>query len=103
MGVSNDEIYESMLMQYSDKFTHYIMPKEAVAYFKSQCRRNHQYARELNDMLVEGKAGVQLQIFYGSSDFDTKQMSRFIEGVVYEAKDLGIETMTPQEISMLKI
>jgi hypothetical protein len=103
MKTSNDEVYESMLMQYSDKFTHYIMPKEAVAYFQSQCRRNHQYARELNDMQVEGKAGVQLQIFYGSSDFDTKQMNRFIEGIVYEAKDLGIETKTLQEIALLNI
>ena len=29
---------------------------------------------------------------------DSKEMSHFIEGIVFEAKQLGIETMTPNEI-----
>jgi hypothetical protein len=29
-------------------------------------------------------------------------MATFISGIVEEAKDLGIETMTPQELAMLE-
>ena len=37
--------------------------------------------------------------FYGSSAFDSKQMSRLIELIVEECKEQGIETMTPREIA----
>lgn len=39
--------------------------------------------------------------YYGSSTYDTKEMSRLIDDVVSECKELGIETMTPQELSLL--
>ena len=38
----------------------------------------------------------------GSSEYDTKEMSVFIDGVVSEAKELGIQTETPEEIERLK-
>lgn len=38
---------------------------------------------------------------YGSSQYDTEQMSRLIELAVADAKELGIETMTPSEIAGL--
>lgn len=36
--------------------------------------------------------------YYGSSNYDTKEMSRLIDAVVDEAKSLGIETLTDEEI-----
>lgn len=38
----------------------------------------------------------------GTSEYDTKEMSVFIDGVVSEAKELGIQTETPEEIERLK-
>lgn len=38
----------------------------------------------------------------GSSQYDTKEMSRFIDGIVWEAKELGIETLTPHELEQMK-
>ena len=38
----------------------------------------------------------------GSSEYDTGEMSRFIDGVISECKELGIQTMTPDEIEELK-
>lgn len=39
----------------------------------------------------------------GSSEYDTKEMSHFIDGIVAEAKELGIETLPPDELeSMMK-
>lgn len=40
--------------------------------------------------------------YYGSSSYDTAEMSRLVEAVVEEAKTLGVETMTPLELDRLK-
>ncbi|MEG2189502.1 MAG: hypothetical protein RRY08_06680, partial [Christensenella sp.] len=37
----------------------------------------------------------------GSSEYDKKEMSRLIDGIVYEAKQLGIETFPPQKIKAM--
>lgn len=40
--------------------------------------------------------------YYGSSIYNTKEMSILIDNIVQEAKHLGIETLTPDEIASLK-
>lgn len=35
--------------------------------------------------------------YFGSSTYDTKQMSILLEEIVFQAKELGIETITPKE------
>lgn len=35
--------------------------------------------------------------YYGSSVYDTKEMSLLLEEIVYQAKELGIDTMTDKE------
>lgn len=40
--------------------------------------------------------------YYGSSSYDTAEMSRLVEAVVEEAKGLGVETMTSLELDRLK-
>lgn len=37
-----------------------------------------------------------------SSEMNTKQMATLIDGIVNEAKEIGIETMTPNELAELK-
>lgn len=49
---------------------------------------------------LEGCTNVIL--YYGSSTYDTAQMSRLIDLLVMEAKELGIETATPQELDRLR-
>lgn len=44
----------------------------------------------------------QLQCYKGSSLYDTLEMSRLIDGVVSDAKELGIDTMTPNELREMK-
>lgn len=39
--------------------------------------------------------------FYGSSTYDSAEMSRLIEHTIQDAKALGIETATPEELSLL--
>lgn len=39
--------------------------------------------------------------YYGSSTYDTDEMARLIDEIVTEAKELGIETMPPEELEGL--
>lgn len=48
---------------------------------------------------IDGCTNVIL--YYGSSEYDTRQMSRLINLIVEDCKMQGIETMTPDELSAL--
>lgn len=45
---------------------------------------------------------VAIRFYQGSSEYDGEQMRRLIDHVVLEAQELGIETMTQNEIERLK-
>ena len=45
---------------------------------------------------------VSVMNYYGSSVYSTAEMSRLIDALVTEAKNLGIETLTPNELERLK-
>lgn len=45
---------------------------------------------------------VRVNCYYGSSSYDSKEMSRLIDAIVQEAKQHNIETMTPEQLSILK-
>ena len=51
-----------------------------------------------------GKGGKMYRTYMmlrGSSDYDTKEMSRLIDGLVSECKEAGIETLPPEEIERM--
>ena len=48
---------------------------------------------------IEGCTNVIL--YYGSSTYDTAQMSRLIDHIVQDCKTFGIETATPDEIARM--
>lgn len=45
--------------------------------------------------------GYTYRVYYGSSVYNTKQMSRLIDYIVDECKDQGIETMPPEKLNAL--
>ena len=51
---------------------------------------------------VNGKEFTHYRVLKGSTDFTTDEMAVFIDGVVQEAKELGIETLTPDSIERMK-
>lgn len=40
-------------------------------------------------------------LYYGSSTFDTRQMSRMIDNLIQDARSVGIETMAPDKLAAL--
>lgn len=91
-------VYLDMLKQYSGAFEHIVVRPEAVEAVTSV------YATciDLGEVTVNGHPGRQLQIYFGSSTFDTKEMSVFIDGIVETCKELGIETLPPDELERMK-
>lgn len=49
----------------------------------------------------DGKLYRTYRMIRGSHDYNTYEMSKLIEGVVSECKEVGIETMTPAEIERM--
>jgi len=45
---------------------------------------------------------VLIKAYYGSSCYNTKQMSRLIDAIVQDCKQLEIETLPPEKLSLLK-
>lgn len=42
-----------------------------------------------------------IKCYYGSSQYDSQEMNRLLELAIADAKELGIETLTPNEIAEL--
>ena len=55
------------------------------------------------NMQENGKEVVFYRIYRGSSTYDSKEMSLLIEGTVSDAKDLGIETIPPDELERMML
>lgn len=60
------------------------------------------YCEEAGESTLNGKTFKHYKVYKGSSEFDTREMSIFIDGIVNEAQELGIDTKTPDEIARLK-
>lgn len=53
-------------------------------------------------ILDDGKLYRVYRLMRGSHTYNTYEMSKLIDGTVSEAKELGIETMTPEQLSEMK-
>mgnify|MGYP001514643950 CR=1 FL=1 len=75
---------------------------EAVAHYKRiwETHGIGWICEEMGHSKLDGYTNVIS--YYGSSEYDTRQMSRLIDLIVMECKEQGIETMTPRELALLK-
>ena len=62
----------------------------------------YKYAKWFDERIENGRKFNCYIIYEHTHKLDTKQMARLIDGTVYEAKELDIETMTPKELALLK-
>lgn len=90
-----DEIYLMLLKRYGQS--------ELISVLSHVPIRNYvKYFEEAGESKLNGKNFTHYRVYKGSSEFDTREMSIFIDGVVSEAKDLGIQTETPNQIAEMK-
>jgi hypothetical protein len=92
---SKDEVYLKLLKRYGQS--------ELISVLSHVPIENYvKYFEEAGESKLNGKDFTHYRVYKGSSEFDTREMSIFIDGVVSEAKDLGIQTETPNQIAEMK-
>lgn len=93
---SKEDVYLMMLKDYGQsEIISILSTVKPHGYFK--------YYEKIGIGIINDKEFTHYKIYKGSSEFDSKEMSIFIDGIIQECKQLDIETMTPNEIAMLKL
>ena len=86
LRASKEEIYFLMLKRYGvSEVVSIVSNIDVTGYFK--------YYEEFGRSVLNNKEFTHYKIFKGSSEYNTKEMSVLIDGIVSEAKNLGIETL----------
>ena len=94
---TKDEVYLQMIKRYG-QFAPMICPLSKADAIK----RTFRNTEDIGEIEINGKKGFQFLGYPGSHTYDTKEMATLIDGVVSECKELGIETMTPEELNKIK-
>lgn len=95
MRLSKEDVYFLMLKRYGQSEMISVKDGIPIGDYVKYCERAGE--SWLKDTLFK-----HYKVYKGSSEFNVEEMSTFIDGVVQEAQDLGIDTRTPDEIAKLK-
>lgn len=99
-GISKQEVYRQEIRNIGGVSEVLCLQEKAADAFCKGWERNG-----LGWMADKGvsklKGCVNVTVWYGSSTYDTEQMSRLIDAIVEDCKAVGIETMTPAELDAL--
>lgn len=94
--LSKEEVYLNMLKSYGQF--------EVVSILSSINPKGYlKYYEEIGTGEVNGKKFTHYKVYKGSSEFDTKEMTIFIDGIIQECNNLGIPTLTPEEIKKWRL
>ena len=97
LRASKEEVYLQMLKRYGQSSVISIVDEAVPVFMKSV-----KYAEEFGKGTINGKDFTHIKVYMGSSEMDTKEMAILIDGIVSEATDLKIPTMTPGELERIK-
>lgn len=102
-GQSDDEVKKALVLEYGalardddGNIVGTMLPA------KVNVDRYYPYAKWYKSMSIEGKEYSCYLFYKHSADLDTKEMSRLIDGAIWEARKLGIDTDTPEQIARYK-
>jgi len=93
---SKEEVYLDMLKKYGQSEIVSVKSNVNVSgYFKYYETEGVGY---VNDIEFN-----HYKVYKGSSEYDTREMAILIDGIVSEAKEMGIETLPHEELERMKI
>ena len=102
-------VHNYMLRKYGqvlivdDKMAFVVLPDTDEAFRKAE--EAETFHIKPTSQVKQGKDGKMYRTYImlrGSSDYNTYEMSKLIDGCVQEAKYLGIETLPPEELERMK-
>ncbi|HHX11143.1 MAG TPA: hypothetical protein GX729_07260 [Firmicutes bacterium] len=96
------EIYRQHIQNIGNNYEILPLKDDAVEKFCEAWQRNGMgwLTNTLGPSKLEGYTNIIA--YYGSSTYDSKQMSQLIDLLVTDCKEQGIETATPEEIERMK-
>lgn len=98
LGITKEEVYRQNVQSYGT-FSCIIMRDDAVDSFRKMWESN---GLGWQIEILDGTFGFTDVLAYpGTSTYDSKQMGRFIDGLVQDCKDLGIETLPPDQLAAM--
>ena len=97
LRMSKEEVYFDMLKHYGQGGAVSVEER-----FTEHFKRTYKYYESLGKSVLNGKTFEHFRFWVGSSEYNTEEMSILIDGIVHEAKQLDIETLTERELSVLK-
>lgn len=95
MRLSKEDVYFQMLKEYGQSEIISVKAHIPIGEYVKYCE-------EVGESTLNGTLFKHYKVYKGSSEFDKREMAIFIDGVVQEAQNLGIDTRTPDEIANLK-
>lgn len=102
-GLGNDEVKKSLVLEYG------ALAKDDDGYtvgFKLPASVNidkiYPYAKIFDVREENGRTFNCYLVYKHTHELDSKEMARLIDGTIYVAKDLGIETDTPEQLAKYK-
>lgn len=101
MRIPPTEVYRQAIQDISGNSEVIPIKEEAVEQFKQAWSHNGigWLCRDMGKSKIQGYRN--LMVYYGSSVYDTKQMSDLIDHIVQDCKALDIETLAPDKLSLL--
>ena len=93
---SKEEIYLDMLKSYGQGGAVSIEDR-----FDDNFRRTYKYHEFLGESCLNGKTFKHYRFWVGSSEYNREEFSILLDGVIQEAKNLGIEVRPEEEINSL--
>lgn len=102
VNIPPEEVYRNAIRDIGGNYEVFPVRNDIADRFEGIWSHDHigWIAENIGPSKIEGY--TNFRCFYGSSVYDTKQMSRLLDVVIDECKQLGIETMTDRELSLLK-
>lgn len=101
MKTSRDELYKLYIKYYGHYEVLMIKTNAIDTFSRSWCSHGVGWQTEVErESKFEGYSVIRA--YYGSSTYNTSQMSRLIDAIVNDCKKSGVETMTPDELAKLK-
>ena len=98
--IERDRVYQGAIRQIDGVSEIINIKNEAVDQFREAW--SHNGVGYQTDILNRKSDGTtDLMVYFGSSTYNTKQMSKLINQLVMTAQDLGIETEDPNNIKSL--
>ena len=95
-----EELYQMQIKQIGGVSTIVCVKNKALDKFRKEWE-SRGIGWQTETIPVRSKDCTGVICYYGSSTFDTKQMSRLIDSVVRDCQSIGIETKSPEEVQSL--